>query len=270
MFKGAALAHTVYREPWLRPRVDTDLLVRREEVETTTRVLERLGYRHAARTSGDLVTHQVTFERSGGGVDRVFDVHWKIADPQVFADLFSYDELEHDAVAVAALGGARVPCDVHATLLACTHRVAHHYDEEILIFLHDIALMASRFDESSWQRLTTIAVTKRIGAVTARGLDLASQYFGSPVPGWVRARLTAEQGEATARYLAPRLRKVDVLLSDLSRLDWRGRLTLVREHLLPPPSFVLRSYSQTRPMLLPPLYVYRIVRGVRAWFRPLR
>jgi hypothetical protein len=271
VFKGSAFAYTLYPEPWLRPRVDTDLLVQRQDLETTGHCLERLGYRLADRTSGELVTHQVTYERSAAGIERVFDVHWKIADPQAFADVFSYGELDADAVAVEALGGTRTLCDVHALLVACMHRVAHHYDREILLFIHDIALLARRLDAASWARLAAIAVEKRIGAVTVRGIDLASRYFGSPVPPGVRERLTASDGdEPTARYLDPHLRKVDILLSDFSQLDWRSRLALVREHLLPPAGFVRRSYAGTPPGLLPALYVYRSVRGAGAWFRHLR
>ena len=271
VFKGAALAYTLYSEPWMRPRADTDLLVRRGDVDTVSRVFESLGYALAVRTSGELVTNQVTYV-SSGSIGRVFDVHWKIGDPQVFADLFSYDELEQDAIALPALGpGARMFCDVHALLVACAHRVAHHYDRDILIFLADIDGLARRLDEAAWDRVATLAESKQIRAVTARGLDLAARYFDTPVPATVRNRLSVDIGaEPTARYLSPRLRKVDILLSDFTRLGWRARLKLIREHLLPPPSFVLRSYGRTNRLLVPPLYLHRIIRGLSAWFRPIR
>jgi hypothetical protein len=226
----------------------------------------------AARTSGELVTNQVTYVSQAGSVDRVFDVHWKVADPQVFADLFSYDELEHDAIALPALGpSARTFCNVHALLVACTHRVAHHYDREILIFLADIDRLARRLDKGDWDRLAALAESKQIRAVTARGLELAAQYFDTPVPAGIRDRLTVDiDAEPTARYLDPRLRKVDILLSDFTRLGWRARIKLLREHVLPPASFVLRSYGREHPLFAPPLYVYRILRGVGAWFRPIR
>src|SRR5207248_10147778 len=55
---------------------------------------------------------------------------------------------------------------------------------------------------------------------------------------------------------------LDILRSDLHTLrGWRGRAQLLREHLLPPPGYLLASYGQTRAALLPVLYIHRIVRG---------
>src|SRR5216684_3076559 len=42
IFKGAALAYLHYPEPWLRPRVDTDLLIREHEQASAAAALEAL------------------------------------------------------------------------------------------------------------------------------------------------------------------------------------------------------------------------------------
>jgi hypothetical protein len=279
VFKGTALAYTCYQEPWLRPRLDTDLLIRRGDVDEACRVFERLGCTRALRTAGEHVTHQFTYVSPQQGLATAFDVHWKLSDPQAFADLFSFEELDREARSAPALAGtAKALGDEHALLVACMHRVAHHYDHEILIFLCDIDLLARQLTDSGWERVVKMARAKRIRQVTLRGLDLASSQLGTPVPPAVRAALgsfasSAAGGageEPTGAYLTDGLRKVDVLRADLRELSWHGRVRLIREHLLPPPSFMLRSYGQPWPGFLPLLYLIRIVRGAAGWFRPLR
>lgn len=272
VFKGTALAYTCYPEPWLRPRLDTDLLIRRGDVETACRVFERLGCTRTLRTAGEHVTHQLTYVSAQHGLHIAFDVHWKLSDPQAFVDLFSFEELEREARPVPALArAAKALGDEHALLVACTHRVAHHYDREVLIDLYDIDLLARRLGGRAWDRVVTMATAKRIRQVTLRGLELASSRLGTEVPDRVRRELSSPTAqEPTTAYLATGLRKIDILRADLAQLGWRGRLRLLREHLFPSPAFVLRSFGRTQPLLLPALYVIRIARGASAWFRPLR
>jgi hypothetical protein len=273
LFKGSALAYTCYPEPWLRPRLDTDLLIRPDDLRKATRAFESIGYARGMRTSGEHVTHQCTYTSTARGPLMAFDVHWKLADPQVFADLFSYDELAREAVEVPQLGPkAKALSDVHALIVACMHRVAHHYDREILILLYDIDLLARRLSSAEWVQVARVAAEKRICAVTARGLDLAVRLLRSPVPPNVTDALAHPSAfEPTAAYLRSDLRKIDVLMSDLRELKgWRQRLTLVREHLFPPPAFILRSYGKSQTLLLPLLYLHRVFSGAHGWFKTIR
>ena len=271
VFKGTALAYTCYPDPAMRPRLDTDLLIRPEEVATVSSVLEALDFERTARPTGEHVTHQFTCVRRASGATSAFDVHWKIADPKAFADLFPYEELRREAVAIRALG-ADAPSNVHALLIACAHRVAHHYDDDTLIFLCDIDLLARQLQSSDWDRVVALASQKRIREITARGLDLARGLLGTPLPDAIPRALAGTPGaEPTAAYLDPRLRKVDILWSDLHALGgWRARVKLLREHVIPTPDFIRRSYGATSTILLPALYIHRVLRGASKWFRPLR
>ena len=270
LFKGAALAHSCYSESWLRPRADTDILITRSKAADAARELERLGFARAARPSGEYVTHQFTYVGRVSGVRMEFDIHWKVSDPQAFADLFGHEELARDAIAVRPLGScARAIGEVHALLVACVHRVAHHHDEMVPLFLADIDRLARRLDAESWSRVLSLAASRRIRRVCARGLELSADLFGTPVPSEVSRGLAAGVDEPSAAYLREGLRKVDILASDLRSLGWRARARLLREHLLPPPAYLMASYSTTRAALLPALYVHRIARGAFKWFRPL-
>jgi hypothetical protein len=278
VFKGTALAYTCYDEPSLRPRLDTDLLIRHCDIDAAARIFASLGCTQTLRTSGEYVTHQGTYVSGRNGLNIAFDVHWKVSDPQVFADMFSFEELDEHARALPALAaGARALSDEDALLVACTHRVAHHYDDDMLIFLCDIDLLARRLTPAGWNRVVALATAKQIRQVTLRGLELASRLLETPVPSEVRAALEnskrslpSSSEEPSAAYLRTGLRKVDILQADLRQLPWRGRIRLIREHLLPPPAFVLQSYGHSRAGLLPFLYLIRIARGAPAWFRSLR
>ena len=64
LFKGAALSHLVYESAALRPHIDTDLFIRRSEVETVRRILTERGYTEPPMAGGELVFCQFQMEKS--------------------------------------------------------------------------------------------------------------------------------------------------------------------------------------------------------------
>jgi Uncharacterised nucleotidyltransferase len=272
LLKGARLAYTVYPRPWLRPRVDTDLLVAARERSTADQVLRDLGYAPHTHFDGELVTHQFQYERRTAAGLELVDLHWKIANPHAFADVFRVDELEQDAIAIDGLGAcARGPSDVHSLLLACLHTVAHHAGSERLVWLYDIHLLASRLSEAEREEGAALARDRGLAAVCGWAMQRARRRFATPVPdGWLEERRHADaHAEPTAAFLRRDRTKTDVLVSDLRALPgWRDRMRLVREHLFPPAAYVRQAYGVSSGGLLPLLYAHRILRGVGRWFRP--
>ena len=271
LMKGAALAYLYYPDPCLRPRYDTDLLVRKDDMPAVTRVLQASGYRRSNLTSGDLVMPQRQFVRDDRhGLVHAYDVHWKMAIPVPFADLLSWDDVAARAIEISALGGhARTLSRVDALLLACIHRVAHHHDDaERLLWLYDIHLLAHDMARESFEQFVELAAQKQIRAVCAEGLTLAQHWFNTRLPAQVMHTLAAGAAEPTRVYLDGRLRKVDVLWSDLMALGgWRARWQLLREHLFPPAAYMLERSGVSSRLVLPALYASRIVRGAWRWFR---
>src|SRR4029078_6314769 len=141
LLKGAGLSYSVYHEPWLRPRNDNDLLVAPADAERAGRVLADLGYRGLQVLQGD---NERPFVMSGGaGLPQVIDLHWKISNRPVVADLLTFEELQAQSVPVPALGPrARRLGDVHALILACVHMAAHHRNLEHLLWCYDLHLLA--------------------------------------------------------------------------------------------------------------------------------
>jgi hypothetical protein len=274
LLKGAALAYTCYPHPCLRPRVDTDLLIRPRDSASTAAVFERLGYRGATMTGGDLLLHQRSYEMTDGlGVRHLFDVHEKIAAPHAVANLLQWEELNGQSSPVPALGiHARALGDSHALVLACLHRVAHHYDDPCLLWLYDIHLLAKRgqvADPFFWREVGRLTQDRAAAAMCARSLTRAREWVNTPVPSALMEALAARADNSAAAFA--RGRKIDVLLSDLNALSgWRQRLELLREHLLPPPDYIRSIYGVSSRLLLPALYAHRVVSGAWRWMQPER
>ena len=218
--------------------------------------------------------YQVPYSRTDRrGVRHTIDVHWRISNPQIFAGALTFEELRKDQTPVGALGrGARAVGATHALVLACIHRVAHHALDERLIWLYDIHLLADRLAPIEQEQFIDLARAKDLTLVCADGLAAAQGRFFGRGAASLLARLDPGTTMTNGRfdvYVTGRTRRIDVLLSDLKALTWRRRLTLLREHVLPPPSYMREAYGFSHAALLPFAYAWRVLRGARDWWRPV-
>jgi len=248
VLKGAALAFTHYPDPTLRPRADTDLLVEETQQHAACEILEQLGYRRMPLTSGELVTYQV------------------------FAHALRWDDLLASSERIPRLGGTACGLGaVHALTLACVHRVAHHAHEERLIWIYDIHLLAERLTDNECERFIDLVTASKLTAVCAQGLARAADLFQGAGAIRVLADLRTHRPttvEPSASFTAAKMRKLDVLVSDLRALGgWPSRLRLLREHIFPPRAYMRAAYGTTTDGWLPLLYVWRFVRGAAVWCR---
>ena len=272
LFKGAALAFTHYPDPVLRPRGDTDVLIDATNRHTASEVLTRQGYERLPLVSGDLVMHQAAYAKTDtAGVRHLIDLHWKVVNPQVFARALGWRDLLASAVHIPELGEmARAPAPVHALALACVHRVAHHSNEERLIWIYDIHLLAERLTEAERGDFLDFAAERELTAVCIQGLGRAQQLFPGPSMSLLLARLRACRpliAESSHRFITP-MRKVDVLISDLKALNgWGLRVKLLREHVFPPRAYMREAFGEMSAAPLPLLYAWRFVRGAARWCR---
>ena len=272
LMKGGQLAYSHYERPDLRPRLDSDILIQVEARSRVDRVLVDCGYTAEAQLPGELVMYQATYtKRRQSALIHALDVHWRIANPQVFGGILSFDELSAEAVQVPGLGpSARGLAPAHALLLACIHRVAHHFDSGYLLWLYDIHLVASRMDRSEWTHFVDLAQARGVTAVCSHGLRQAIQCFGTSVPPEVMATFSqARQSPveaATAAYLTKR-RHVENIVADIRALPtWSSRARLLLEHAFPPARYMRNVYAPSSHLPLPVLYAQRAVRGARKWF----
>ena len=268
--KGAQLAYTHYDRPDLRPRLDADVVIAEADRSRAHDALVREGYVPDVAASAGLVLHQQTYVKClDHGLPHVVDMHWRLANPEVFGGVLGFDEMARDAVAIDTLGDdARGLSPVHSLLVACIHRVAHHRGAARLIWLLDIHLIASRLDEDEWKAFVKLAVDRRVAAVCTDGLERTRQLFGTPLFDCV-ARLTqvpaCGRPEVTARYLE-RGRVASAVVDDLRSLPtWRHRWRLVKDYAFPPVRYMREVYAPSSGSPLAWLYFRRMVFGARRW-----
>lgn len=270
VMKGAHLAYDCYARPDLRPRLDTDLVVRPDARSAAERVLSACGYtRLAEQQDGDLLMYQSTFVKSAGGVRHTVDLHWRVLNPHVFREVFDLERLFAASVPLPRLSASiRAPGRTDALLLACLHRVVHHRGARPLIWTYDIHLLASECEEHGWQELADRASTAGIGVVVRESLREACDTLGSRVPEWLFDDPRLASGHHLSAYLNP-APHAQIVLGELRSLpDWHSRWKLALQMVFPSASYMRDVYARGRAWPLPLLYLVRIWRGARRWLRP--
>ncbi len=266
LLKGAALAYTVYPSPALRARVDTDVLMPRDQIDIARDVLSHRGYAEPAMSDGELLFGQLQMVKTDAfDVEHVFDIHWKISSQTLFANVLTYEELDAAAIAIPALGAhARTASRPHALLLACVHPIMHHRNTDRRIWLHDIDLLVRSLSDDELRWFARLAATKRMSTICVRQLLTTSQRFHTPMPSDVMQMLATSPPEPATVYLRPHRRWHHELFWNVRNLQRRGdQLRLLREVFFPSAKYMLDSYhlGSAGLVLLPALYVHRCALG---------
>jgi hypothetical protein len=270
LLKGAALAQTHYPRPELRPRSDSDMMIPTNARESVARALVASGFRRAHEIDGDLAVAQFHFVKTDCyGLEHALDVHWRVSNVRAFSETLTYDELLREAIPVPQLDASALSaCPIHALLIACVHRVAHHGDTPHLLWLYDVHLLARGLTAVEGEAFAALAAAKRMRAVCRRTLTLAQAAFGGIDAEWARL-LSVEDGthEPSAAFVGGGMRLADILKSDLAATAWTHRFQLLREHLFPSRSYMRHRYPRCPVLLLPFAYAGRIVAGAPRWLR---
>ena len=250
LIKGSHLAYTHFDRPDLRARIDSDVLISLDDRGVADAIITtELGYTAPAKPSGDFTATQKLYVKTENAADvHIVDLHWRLTSPQAFAHVLSFEELYASSVAVPALGRwARGPSNVHALVIACMHRVAHHHDEaDQFKWLYDIHLLASGLAEEEWDAFARFLLEREVAAVCLESLERSARWFHTVVP----ARITADDRfaaarvhEATAAFLRVRPKAREVLDDVRALRSWRDRAALVGEHLFPAADYMTRVYA---------------------------
>jgi hypothetical protein len=269
LFKGMAVANLVYEWSTMRPSSDTDLMIRREDIDRVRNAILPLDYRETNLSGGDQLFCQFEMQRTDHrGLCHALDFHWKISTQTLFADLLTYQEMERESVALPNISPvARGAGVLHSLLLACVHPVMHHRNQERLLWLYDIHLLVQRFSDADWDQFSGLALAKGVGAICAYQLRTARAWLGTALPAGIPERLSfARLDEPTAAYLEPGRKWKDELVSNVRELpSWRAKIRLLREVAFPAPGYMQRAYGVSGALgatLIPFLYLHRGMRGI--------
>jgi hypothetical protein len=209
------------------------------------------------------------------------DIHWRINNAQIFAKTFTFDELYADAINIPSLA----PCALglgytHALLLACMHRFAHAhapfyvdggtvYAGDHLRWVYDIHLLCSALNTARWSEFTTLATTKGIAEFCVDGLNAARKAFNSQIPAETMDALQAAARNETASAQRFRASGMAWFVANLRALpNFRQRITLIKQVAFPPPAYMMEKYQTNNRLILPFLYVWRLINGVLKVIKP--
>lgn len=273
VFKGTALAYTLYPEAALRSRSDTDLIIPPGTHAKVADILVRQGFERESGISGESISYEASFTRSDpGSGSHTLDVHWRINNSELLSRLFSHTELLAAAQPMPALGpAARAAGPVHALLIACMHRATHkhnpyyvngvaYYSGDRLIWLYDIDLLARTFTSEQWVEFVHLAEQKGLCAVCLEGLERARMNFETTIPASVQALLARPgSSENVARYFAGSVLRQQWM--DFCAIPGVSRkLRFIAETVFPSAGYMRTKYPQGG--WLPWLYFRRALQGL--------
>ncbi|MBT4160310.1 MAG: hypothetical protein HOC70_10045 [Gammaproteobacteria bacterium] len=271
LLKGTALAYSVYSHPWLRSRGDTDLIIDDEDRRAVQAVMAEFNFEQKVSSSVELLQYQQAYTKSDRfGYTFMMDVHWRVSNLQVFALAFPWEELNQNSVDLPCLhGSARTLDNVYQLLHLCLHRVGHlntlDYGDELtargdrLLWLYDIFLVCQRLSEADWKRFGEISRQKQLCAVMLDTLEAADEFFSVNIPEADRKVLAGHGSTEVSHRLLTGSRFQGLLTDFLALPGWGQRAQLLREHLLPPGSYILMKYGKQSGWWLPLLYIRRLI-----------
>ena len=265
IFKGSALAYSLYPNPWLRPRTDSDCLINENDFSAYNGVFENLGYQKLFAVEGKLISYQSTFSKKLAGDSVInLDLHWRINNRQILANAYTVDELILEGKSLY-LDDAKmmIPSNADNLLISCLHRLGHHHTEERLAWLNDINLLANVLSANEWQSLLEKASIKQISAITLDALTLCVELFNTNFPDKIKEKMLehSQQKELSQIFLRRNLPEWKYFYYEiLAMKSWEKRLMLLKENILPSPSYV-RQQMQTKFASL--AYLKRFWRGIK-------
>ena len=274
LLKGTPLSQTLYPEPGLRPRCDTDLLIPESAREETAALMKKLGYQGLHEATTDHISYQMSYSKKTQGFICSYDMHWQISNcHRQFCRNFSYDKLVEHSAAILALGGdARTLCQGDALILACFHRGKHfarHRDR--LIWLYDIHLLCQALSEQDAKIFYAKAKESEIVHLCVEAILTASSWFKTELPLAIEVLLQENvQDEASALLLEPgRLKgtKNRALLALQESTSWRERFFFLWRNAFPPAEYMAWRYKSKKKNMLPWLYAKRFVEGIHIFLK---
>ena len=273
LFKGSALAYSIYSQPWLRPRSDNDILIQADDLSKFDEVFRQLGYQRLFAIQGKYVSYQATYGKAlvGDSVMNI-DLHWHINNRQLFSDTYTSQELIGRGQRLFKLNNAplkhpiNIPSSVDSLLIACVHRAGHHNKEERLAWLYDIHLLANSLTLEQWHDLSELAISKKITAIALDAMMTSRDYLGTNLDEAAVTRMQNNSlpNEPSSIFLNRSLSEAHYFWSDIKSLPTlTAKLGFIRETVLPSATYV-RQQMNTKSAILG--YIRRFYRGLKRVF----
>ena len=192
LLKGLALVGLAYPDLGARPMGDIDLLVRQEDVERASVLLEGLGYAplegQQAGRPADFMTHY-DGERAFSGAAGMVELHWCLINYDWFRDAsaLSLQDLWQRAGPMDESGVLRFSPE-DTLLYLCLHLGVHHA-YAVARMLVDIDQLVRHQQGLDWGAIVERARLFRLRNALYFGLEMAQRLLGTPLPPGILSQL---------------------------------------------------------------------------------
>lgn len=269
--KGSALAYTVYPEPALRRRGDSDIFLLGTDRHAVRRALTAIGMGQI----GDARPLQESWAATCAmGFTHVFDLHWRGSASAVVSRCYDRGGIGERAVPLPRVSpSARAIAPTDNAIMIAINRALHGqfgyfsgsakaFDQDRLIWAMDLDLLCGAFGESDWQALADTAEASGTAPAVASALRFAHDTLGTAIPPDVAARLAAHPGDPhLLRYLGA-LSGIVRLRLDLSAcLTLQEKLRVLRYILFPGTELLHERFPDATHWALPMLRARRLLAG---------
>jgi hypothetical protein len=208
--KGTALAYSLYHDPALRRRGDTDILIRNASRKKVRKVLRACGF---WETSDKRALQESWQSDTEIGFAPAVDVHWCInASAAVSRMLETGLRFDQTTTLERLSPRARGVGTVDNLILTAINRSSHGkfgynvgnkrlFDSDRLIWAVDAHLLALSFTPNDWQTLADRTARTGTAAMVSASLGFAQTALGTSVPAEIAASLAhAPQDRGLAVY----------------------------------------------------------------------
>ena len=245
-FKGSALAHAYYPEPWLRPSSDSDCLISpNDRLKYESILTGQLEFKKLFEIEGELASYQSSYVRKlTKKTNLILDLHWRANSRQTLSKTYTIDELSERGITTAKLEHAVIiPSAVDSILLSCIHLI-NHISSERLIWFYDIHLLVNSINEDGWEELCLLCEDKQIAAITLNALLICEDLLETHIPEDSKASLIelAQRDEPSKLVLQRNVSDWQLFKQDLQSLDSvKLKAQLLKENLFPSSEYIRES-----------------------------
>lgn len=267
--KGTAMAYTLYAEPALRRRGDSDVLLPGADRRAVGAALAAIGMVR----SGDARPLQESWAaQCAMGFTHVFDLHWRGNASAVVSHCHDRAGIGQRTVAMPRVSpAARAIAPTDNAILIAINRAMHlqfgyvsgtakTFEQDRLIWAVDLDLLSASFGAAEWEALAQAAEASGAAPLVLAALDFAHAVLGTPTPPDIRARLAAHPGDPRLlRYLGA-LPGIERLRLDLAASPTLAdKLRLIRYTLFPGAEVLHERFPAATHWPIPALQARRLV-----------
>lgn len=245
LFKGPALAHTIYPQAHLRTYHDIDALIHPADLSQANGILTGMGFTFYEEFRSNIIdTNRVGYNYILESADSLFEVLVELhtaPHPNELGTKFEIDSLWKNAQSIMILGEqTQTMSDVDHLLYLCWHYRFHSFTR--LLWLYDLVVMlrftGARFD---WKTLVQTARNRCLATTLYYCLSWCHTLFGVAIPDWVFTQL---RPPLACRLIIERIAMPDVAKA-LTSASWQPRRIIAHRSMVDSTMELLKAGVRT-------------------------